>query len=269
MRLLFLLLLRLVGTLAHRGLQGVGSTQRQPETTEAGPEVESCSPRLLRLARDSALGGCGLSAGVLAPGPVEPFYASELRWLRRTLSRHIPHARARERAVRMSPWTPRPWLAGLRHSLSASSRRRDLRASGPGDIDRRPRTRRPRPVRRVSRRRQHQRHRCRQPTRPGSTTRSQALGLWRGLGPGWLARLGVLGLAILGVTRFLRAFCGSTVGGTDDVCESTSWQSEAHGVESGIASALVPPVLAVAFRRLRSGATCGFRRSSPCPSSSP
>ncbi len=30
-----------------------------------------------------------------------------------------------------------------------------------------------------------------------------AFGLWRALGSGWLARLGVLGLAILGVTRFL------------------------------------------------------------------
>ena len=33
-------------------------------------QVESCSPRLLRLARPSASGDCGLSAGVLAAGPV-------------------------------------------------------------------------------------------------------------------------------------------------------------------------------------------------------
>ena len=80
-----------------------------------------------------------------------------------------------------------------------------------------------------------------------------ALGLWRALGPGWLARLGVLGLAILGVTRFLEGFLRLDCGGMDDVCENTSWQSEAHGFESGIASALfflVPPVLAFAFRRL-------------------
>jgi hypothetical membrane protein len=32
------------------------------------------------------------------------------------------------------------------------------------------------------------------------------LGLWRALGSGWLARLGVLGLAVLGVTRFLEGF---------------------------------------------------------------
>ena len=33
-----------------------------------------------------------------------------------------------------------------------------------------------------------------------------ALGLWRALGSGWLARLGVVGLAILGATRFLEGF---------------------------------------------------------------
>ena len=38
--------------------------------------VESCSPELLRLARRSASGGCGLSAGVLAAGPVSPSYLS-------------------------------------------------------------------------------------------------------------------------------------------------------------------------------------------------
>lgn len=80
-----------------------------------------------------------------------------------------------------------------------------------------------------------------------------ALGLWQALGPGWLARLGVVGLAVLGVTRFLEGFLRLDCGGMDDVCENTSWQAEAHGVESGIASALfflVPPVLAFAFRRL-------------------
>ena len=37
--------------------------------------VESCSPELLRLARPSASGDCGLSAGVLAAGPVSPSYS--------------------------------------------------------------------------------------------------------------------------------------------------------------------------------------------------
>jgi hypothetical protein len=80
-----------------------------------------------------------------------------------------------------------------------------------------------------------------------------ALGLWRALGPGWFARLGVLGLAVLGVTRFLEGFLRLDCRGMDDRCENTSWQADAHGIESGIASALfflVPPMLAFAFRRL-------------------
>jgi hypothetical protein len=79
-----------------------------------------------------------------------------------------------------------------------------------------------------------------------------ALGLWRALGPGWLARLGVLGLAVLGVTRFLEGFLRLDCGGMDVGCENTSWQAGAHRIESGIASALfflVPPLLAFAFRR--------------------
>src|SRR6186713_2167961 len=65
-----------------------------------------------------------------------------------------------------------------------------------------------------------------------------ALGLWRALGPGWLARLGVLGLDCNGI---------------DEGCENTSWQADGHRFESGIASALfflVPLLLAFAFRRL-------------------
>ena len=80
-----------------------------------------------------------------------------------------------------------------------------------------------------------------------------ALGLWRALGSGWLARIGVLGLAVLGVTRFLEGFFRLDCRGMDDGCENTSWQADAHGIESGVASALfflVPPVLAFAFRRL-------------------
>jgi hypothetical protein len=80
-----------------------------------------------------------------------------------------------------------------------------------------------------------------------------ALGLWRALGPGWLARLGVLGLALLGVTRFLEGFLRLDCRGMDESCENTSWQADGHGIESGIAAALfflIPPVLAFAFRRL-------------------
>ena len=80
-----------------------------------------------------------------------------------------------------------------------------------------------------------------------------ASGLWRAVGTGWLARLGVVGLAVIGVTRFLEGFLRLDCGGMDDSCQNTSWQSDAHGIESGVASALfflVPPVLALAFRRL-------------------
>jgi hypothetical protein len=80
-----------------------------------------------------------------------------------------------------------------------------------------------------------------------------ALGLWRALGSGWLARLGVLGLAVLGVTRFLEGFLRLDCRGMDEGCENTSWEADAHRIESGIAAALaflVPPVLAFAFRRL-------------------
>jgi len=80
-----------------------------------------------------------------------------------------------------------------------------------------------------------------------------ALGLWRALGSGRLARLGVLGLAVIGATRFLEGFLRLDCRGMDDGCENTSWQADGHRLESGIASALfflVPLLLAFAFRRL-------------------
>ena len=80
-----------------------------------------------------------------------------------------------------------------------------------------------------------------------------AMGLWRALGSGWLARLGVLGLALIGVTRFLEGFLRLDCRGIDEGCENTSWQADGHRFESGIASALfflVPLVLAFAFRRV-------------------
>jgi len=80
-----------------------------------------------------------------------------------------------------------------------------------------------------------------------------ALGLWRALGSGWLARLGVAGLAVLGVTRFLEGFLRLDCRGMDAGCENTSWHSDAHRLESGIAAAvffMVPLLLAFAFRRL-------------------
>jgi len=80
-----------------------------------------------------------------------------------------------------------------------------------------------------------------------------ALGLWRALGSGWAARLGVVGLAVIGVTRFLEGFLRLDCRGMDEGCENTSWQADGHRFESGIASALfflVPLLLAFAFRRL-------------------
>ena len=79
------------------------------------------------------------------------------------------------------------------------------------------------------------------------------MGLWSALGSGWLARLGVLGLGVIGVTRFLEGFLRLDCRGMDEGCENTSWQADGHRFESGIASALfflVPLVLAFAFRRL-------------------
>ena len=80
-----------------------------------------------------------------------------------------------------------------------------------------------------------------------------ALGLWRALGSGWLARVGVLGLAVIGATRFLEGFLRLDCRGMDAGCENTSWQADGHRFESGLASALfflVPLLLAFALRRL-------------------
>jgi hypothetical protein len=79
------------------------------------------------------------------------------------------------------------------------------------------------------------------------------LGLWRALGSGRLGRLGVLGLVVIGLTRFLEGFLRLDCRGMDAACENASWQAEGHRIESGVASALlfvVPPLLAFAFRRL-------------------
>lgn len=80
-----------------------------------------------------------------------------------------------------------------------------------------------------------------------------ALGLWRALGSGWLARLGVAGLIAAGILRFLEGFLRLDCRSIDAGCVNDSWHSQAHKIESGIFAALffiVPPVLAFAFRRL-------------------
>jgi hypothetical protein len=80
-----------------------------------------------------------------------------------------------------------------------------------------------------------------------------ALGLWRALGSGWLARLAVLALVLVGVGRFVEGFLPLDCQGVDVACENTSWQAEGHGIVSGITAAalfIAPPLLAFAFRRL-------------------
>ena len=81
-----------------------------------------------------------------------------------------------------------------------------------------------------------------------------ALGLWSALGPGTAARLGCVGLGVVGVGTvldgFLRLDCQ---GGVDVGCENDSWHATAHKVESGVTAAAVlatPFLLAFAFRRL-------------------
>ncbi|HEX6725537.1 MAG TPA: DUF998 domain-containing protein [Gaiella sp.] len=81
-----------------------------------------------------------------------------------------------------------------------------------------------------------------------------AAGLWSALGAGLLARLGCIGLAVVGVGMaldgFLRLDCQ---GGVDVSCQNDSWHATAHKVESGITAAallVTPFLLAFAFRRL-------------------
>jgi hypothetical protein len=80
-----------------------------------------------------------------------------------------------------------------------------------------------------------------------------ALGLWRALGSGVLARLGVVALVVVGVGRFLEGFLRLDCQGIDVACDNDSWHSSAHRVESGISAAatfLAPLILAFAFRGL-------------------
>lgn len=79
-----------------------------------------------------------------------------------------------------------------------------------------------------------------------------AFGLWRALGEGWLSRLGVAGLAIVGIGLLLDGVFRLDCQGIDVACDNTSWHSDAHRAESGVTATallLTPPVLAFAFRR--------------------
>ena len=80
-----------------------------------------------------------------------------------------------------------------------------------------------------------------------------ALGLWAALGSGFLARVGVLGLVVVGTGMFLDGLFRLDCQGIDAGCDNTSWHSSAHKIESGFTAAallLTPLVLAFAFRRL-------------------
>ena len=77
--------------------------------------------------------------------------------------------------------------------------------------------------------------------------------MWVALGRGFLARLGVLGLIVVGAGMFFDGLFRLDCQGIDAGCDNTSWHSSAHKIESGITATallLTPLVLAFAFRRL-------------------
>ena len=79
-----------------------------------------------------------------------------------------------------------------------------------------------------------------------------ALGLWRALSPDVLGRLGAVALGVAGVSAFLEGFFRLDCRGIDRACENTSWDADAHKLESGVtgaASPVAPLLLAFAFRR--------------------
>ena len=80
-----------------------------------------------------------------------------------------------------------------------------------------------------------------------------ALGLWRALGEGWLSRLGVVSLGIVGLGLLLDGVFRLDCQGIDAACANTSWQSDAHRLESGVTAGallLTPLILAFAFRAI-------------------
>jgi hypothetical protein len=81
-----------------------------------------------------------------------------------------------------------------------------------------------------------------------------AVGLWRLLpGESRLGRLGVAGVALVGVGLVLDGLLRLDCQGIDANCDNVSWHASAHKVESGVTAAallLAPIVLAFAFRRL-------------------
>jgi hypothetical membrane protein len=80
-----------------------------------------------------------------------------------------------------------------------------------------------------------------------------ALGLWRGLSPDLLGRIGAGLLLVQGATLFLEGYFTLDCQGIDVGCENTSWQAEGHRWVSRFTAVCLfaaPIVLAFAFRRL-------------------
>ena len=153
----------------------------------------------------------------------------------------------------------------LRNSGRADACRRDMWAPGAGELYRRRRSRRCGSADGVQPgERRHQRSRGSHRVGPwlynqvaanltGLLVLGFALGLWAALGRGLLARLGVLGLFVVGAGIFLDGLFRLDCQGIDVGCDNTSWHSSAHKIESGVTATallLTPFVLAFAFRRL-------------------
>jgi hypothetical protein len=80
-----------------------------------------------------------------------------------------------------------------------------------------------------------------------------AVGLWRGLSPDALGRIGAGALAVAGVGVFLDGLFRLDCRGIDAACTNDSWHSHGHKIESGVTGAatlIAPVILAFAFRRI-------------------
>ena len=94
-----------------------------------------------------------------------------------------------------------------------------------------------------------------------------ALGMWRALGTGWLARLGAGGLAVLGVLRFSEGFLRLDCRGIDAGSRTTPGRRTPTGSSRGSrrrSSSSSRRCSRSHSDGSRSGGICGFRPSSPC-----
>jgi hypothetical protein len=91
------------------------------------------------------------------------------------------------------------------------------------------------------------------------------LGLWRALSPDVLGRIGAGAVMLTGLTAFLEGFLRLDCRGIDGGCTNDSWHSSAHKMNNRFLTAAILAALLILAFGSRSGATCGFRRSSLCP----